>query len=251
MKTLRGALLGLTALAALAFASTAADAGGYRDRGSLKDEGYPYVSWSGLYVGVHAGWQWSQIDNHFIPPGSTNDLSVNQDSGIAGVHVGYQHQFGALVLGVEANFTGSIDDDPGSTLCPNPAFSCEARFDNVLTVGARAGWAVGKWMPYITGGYANARYTTGARTIATGVLFSEGSERHGGWFIGGGLEWLVSHGWSVGLEYRHYEFNDELHIQHAPAGGVNDNPRFVDPSMDTVAVRLTWRFDRPEPAPLK
>ena len=33
------------------------------------------------------------------------------------------------------------------------------RFDDVLTIGPRLGWAMGKWMPYLTGGYANAAFS--------------------------------------------------------------------------------------------
>jgi hypothetical protein len=51
---------------------------------------------------------------------------------------------------------------PGVDLCPKQTialFNCTARFDDVLTVGGRLGWAMGKWTPYVTGGYASARFT--------------------------------------------------------------------------------------------
>ena len=45
-----------------------------------------------------------------------------------------------------------------STACPARRFTCAARFDDVITVGPRLGWAMGKWMPYLTGGYASGAF---------------------------------------------------------------------------------------------
>ena len=61
-------------------------------------------------------------------------------------HLGYQHQFGSIVVGVEGNWNTAIRDKFDETTCPNPAFRCSARFDDVLSVGPRIGWAAGHWM---------------------------------------------------------------------------------------------------------
>ena len=101
----------LSAVAAFALAATAtsASAGGR----SLKDEP-AYKSWSGFYIGAQAGWGWADVNSEFVTAGGAplgaND-SVNIDSGILGVQVGYQHQFGKLVLGVEANAIALLDPD--------------------------------------------------------------------------------------------------------------------------------------------
>ena len=47
----------------------------------------------------------------------------------------------------------------------------------------------------------------------------EDRERHSGWYIGGGVDMAVSHGWTIGLEYRHYEFDDATSIGDADARG--------------------------------
>ncbi len=81
-------------------------------------------------------------------------FSVGHDSEVVGGQIGIQHQFGNIVLGVEGTLTTAFRDSHASTDCPNTLLTCAARFDDVLTVGPRIGWAMGKWMPYITGGYA-------------------------------------------------------------------------------------------------
>ena len=136
-------------------------------------------------------------------------FGVSHDSPVVGGQIGIQHQFGNFVLGIEGTLTVAFQDDHASTACPNPAFTCAARFDDVLTIGPRLGWAMGKWMPYLTGGYANAAFD--AEDVAQYRERQspiEDRERHSGWYIGGGVDMAVSHGWTIGLEYRHYEFDN-------------------------------------------
>ena len=85
-------------------------------------------------------------------------FEVDHDSPVVGGQIGIQHQFGNFVLGVEGTLTVAFQDDYASTACPNPAFTCALRFDDVITIGPRLGWAMGKWMPYLTGGYASAAF---------------------------------------------------------------------------------------------
>ena len=117
--TLRALALGMGAAECSSRpAAMAADLGGGPPRGSLKDAPpppLPLYSWSGLYIGVHAGYGWTDLD--WTAGGTT----VN-DSGagwLGGGQVGYNWQRGALVFGVEADISSSGMD--GSTTCPNSA----------------------------------------------------------------------------------------------------------------------------------
>ncbi len=232
--------------AAAALASTGvALADGYVAKGKSVVYERP-TDWSGVYFGVQSGYSWSSIDVTQFG----NTASADFDAGIVGAHIGLQHQFGGVVIGVEGNWDSAIRDNPGTTDCPNPAFACEHRFNDVLTVGGRLGWAAGHWMPYVTGGYASARFESVTRTKATGVVFDTMGTRNDGWFIGGGFEWQVSPGWSAGLEYRHYEFDTETGVAYTPAGAFSGF-RDLDPSLDTVTARVSWRWGRPEAKPLK
>jgi outer membrane immunogenic protein len=236
-----------TAVAAIAAFTGAgvAQADGYAGGGRIVA---PY-NWSGLYFGVHSGWQWSSIDVGF--PAFGTAFAVDHDSPVVGGHIGIQHQFGQIVLGVEGNLTSSYQNNPGSDRCPAAGFTCSARFEDVLTVGPRIGWAAGKWMPYITGGYANARFNGWGRVTATGLSVEEAGSRLSGWYIGGGVEMAMSHGWSVGLEYRHYDFGDRTEPGHTPAGAFVEPWRF-DATTDTITARVSWRLGRPETlVPLK
>jgi opacity protein-like surface antigen len=223
------------------------------------------VDWSGVYFGVNSGYSWSSthVENPAFPAaGITSDY----DTGIVGIHGGVQHQWGAVLLGVEGGWQSTFRDrgantaDGGSSeacgsppaLVPGGVSECRARMSDVFTIGGRAGWSMGKWLPYVTGGYANGAFDFSARNpaIISDPLVEEAHKRLNGWYIGGGVEWAVSPGWSTGIEYRHYEFDAGTTNAFTPGGAFLENARF-DASSDQVTARVTWRWGRPEAAPLK
>jgi opacity protein-like surface antigen len=206
--------------------------------------------WSGVYFGLSSGYQWSSIN--VGEPGITSHFSGDQNSAIAGGHLGIQHQFGQIVLGVEGSLLFAFQDDRGEGTCPNPTFKCSAYLNDIYTAGGRIGWAAGHWMPYVTGGYASGRFTYQAHTITppTLTLFETASTRNNGWYIGGGVEWLVSPGWTVGVEYRHYDFDVDTTQAFSPSG----SPTFlrtIDPTTDSVTARVSWKWGREAITPLK
>ena len=212
------------------------------------------TTWSGLYFGVHSGWAWTDVTSNFVDATGaslgTND-SAQHDAPVVGGQIGLQHQFGQLVVGLEGGLTVAYQNSWGSVDCPNTAFSCAARFDDVLTIGPRLGWSMGRWMPYLTGGYANARFEDQRILKANNATTFLGSERHNGWYIGGGVDMALAHGWTVGLEYRHYEYGDNVYNFHTPAGVVAPLEQSTsDVSLDTFTVRVNWKFDRPDRAPV-
>lgn len=209
------------------------------------------TTWSGFYFGVGSGYQWSNIDVN-IPGIAGTAFDADQDSAIVTAFLGVQHQFGSVVLGIEGGWTSTFRDDFGSTECPPvpSGFSCQARFNDVLTIGGRLGWAAGHWMPYVTGGYASGRFAHEVRNIGPDTLNNSASTRNNGWYLGSGFEWQVSPGWTAGLEYRHYEFDTDVDTAFTPLGVVV-NDRAIDASVDTITARVAWRWGRPEPAPAR
>jgi len=256
LKLARPALFAAAATMCSVLGNSAAVADGVRRSAAPVVQQAP-TSWSGFYFGAHAGWSWSDFDATF-PNG--NSFSVSHDAQIVGGQIGVQHQFGFFVLGLEGGLSVAYQDDYASERCPNALFECAARFDDVLTIGPRFGWAMGKWMPYFTGGYANAAFSAKAVNRAANVQPNgalgnvsplNSHERHSGWYIGGGIDMALAHGWTIGLEYRHYEFSDASYQPAANLllGGVGlGTPFDADVVLDTVTLRASWKFDRPAPA---
>jgi opacity protein-like surface antigen len=217
------------------------------------------TTWSGVYFGVNSGWSWADIGSTVTaspgpPADGVGPDGVHHDAPIVGGQLGIQHQFGDFVLGVETSLMVAYRDSYANVTCPNPAITCGKRFDDVFTIGPRLGWAMGKWMPYMTAGYANAAFAHESYITGTVTGLFLGRERFDGWYIGGGLDMALPHGWVAGLEYRHYEFGDETFLTHTPAGVLTGDVRTIDPSLDTITLRVSWKFDRPsrvEARPLK
>jgi outer membrane immunogenic protein len=246
MRRLRfGKSLFVGALAVAALGATSAAHADGMDRKAAPVYDKP-VSWSGFYVGAQAGYSWSDIDARFISNGAT--YSVDNSQAAYGLVVGLQHQWGSVVVGVEADISAALRDTAGVTFCPNPALLCTERFDDVVTLGGRLGWAVGKWMPYITGGYASAAFTHQSVAVLTQVPNVSSRDRYDGWYLGVGLDWIVAPSWVLGLEYRHYDFDATNSIPHDITGAVQvASNKSIEPTLDSVTLRLSWKFDRPEP----
>jgi opacity protein-like surface antigen len=218
------------------------------------------ADWSGVYFGVGSGYQWSSLEVQF--PDAGTKVSGNHDEWFASAHIGVQHQFGLFVVGVEGSWLSTLRDREDNETCPNPTFQCSTRLNDILTVGGRLGYAAGHWMPYLTGGYASAGFDFNARTLnapppgnfGATTLRETAHDRVAGWYLGGGVEWAISPGWTTGIEYRHYEFGSETTNDYNPATGVFvERVRFADPSTDSVEARVSWRWGREQAAapPLK
>src|SRR5262245_44903017 len=141
--TLIGAVLG----AAVAVGSFAP---GARAGGDLAPAPPPF-SWTGPYIGLHAGWIQTDLDWAFNPPlaaAANQSFSLSTDDWLWGFHLGYQQQFGQWVAGVEFAFNATGDDwgtRPGFGIGAGVA---EARIEDLLTIGGRLGWAGGssQWL---------------------------------------------------------------------------------------------------------
>ena len=102
-------------------------------------------------------------------------------------------------------------------------------------------------MPYVTGGYATTRLSTRDFNTPAGTLAERSEERHDGWYIGGGVEWMLSKNLILGAEYRHYDFGSEVHAAVSPAGAlVPADNKNVDLSSDSLVARLSYKFGREE-----
>ena len=230
------------------------------------------VSWTGIYWGGHGGWMGSRPTASF-PAGFNPALQIvgvagqgfasNYTAGIVGLQIGYQFQFSNIVLGIEAGVSSPLRQSVGKTrpmgatqeLCPRQTialFECYARIDGpIYTVGGRGGWSFGAWLPYAAGGFAATEFWGEASNNSlapVGVSIVQWFRQTVGWYVGGGLEWAVAPAVTVGVEYRHYEFDTRLAGGRATIGGIpnslliNDTANFKL-NADTVALRLNIKFD--------
>ena len=258
----RFAVIGMAfaAVGTIALGASQASADGYN---SPRGYAAPY-NWSGIYGGVNAGWMDSTVDwafNPAVPAAANQQFSLSNDgNAIFGAHVGYQHQFGSIVVGVEGALIeqGQKNWIGGANYGINPLFEAQARYSNeIWTVGPRLGLAVERWMFFLSGGYATTTIDTRAVVRATGLSAGSafaGSSRNDGWYTGVGIEHALHHNIIVGLEYQHLVFDGERQCAggNCVTGAAGFNNRDVDSTSDIVRLRLTYKFGaRDELRPLK
>jgi len=188
----------------------------------------PIYNWTGFYAGVNGGYGWGSTDWSAL--GSSFDVK----GGLFGGQVGYNWQFGQFVYGVEADLDWT--DIRGNSLV-NGAVGCAAnvcstRNDFLSTARGRVGYAVDRWMPYLTGGLAVGNIRT-STPFTTGV-----DQTNAGWTIGAGLEFALVANWTAKIEYLYVD------LGNTTCGGACGFPggNNVDFTTNVVRAGVNFRF---------
>ena len=243
-------MLGKIALASMALVglTTAAAADGY-EAPRRAYYGHPFT-WTGCYVGVHAGGGWA--DKAWTDPALANVefSSHSADGFLAGGQAGCDIQTGMLVFGVEGSASwadlrgSSIDSLSGGTLRDH------SQVDFLGTITGRAGVAFDRSLLYVRGGAAVANDSYHANVVASGARFYSADESRWGWLIGAGFEHSLGHNWSVNLEYNFMDFGtDRLNFRGGTFPGVA--PFDIDQQVQVVKVGVNYRFGGDDRRPLK
>ncbi len=197
--------------------------------------------WSGAYAGVHTGGALALVDVEDPFGASIFGGTVRTPGMLAGGQLGYNWQFGATVLGLEADASWAGMD--GTNTCF--AFSgfyisanCRAHIDALGTLTGRVGWALPldpATLLYGKGGLAWEHAKVDATTndeFGSPTTRSEGIRW--GWTLGAGAERAVSSRWSLKAEYDYLSFNgDDV---ATPVSGFQTTPT-PTPALTTVASR--------------
>ncbi|KKC40885.1 hypothetical protein WH87_01570 [Devosia epidermidihirudinis] len=171
----------VVALAAFGFsgAASAADLGVVNTNAPAAYLAPAAFDWTGFYAGVNGGY--GQADVFFA-----GNKMFDGEGAFGGVQVGYNHDFGGFVFGVEA--------DAQLSGIKNERFGGTYALDNFGTVRARAGFAVDRFLPYVTGGLSWANVTASNAALSV-------QDTYVGWAAGAGVEVAVTDNISVKGEY--------------------------------------------------
>jgi outer membrane immunogenic protein len=174
-------------------------------------------NWSGAYVGIHGGYAWGDQDL------GAAELTDELEGFVIGGQVGYNWQWDSIVFGIEADGSYSDQEDEIGGLV-----STEVEY--LASVRGRVGWAFDRFLVYGTGGAAFA----GNEFELIGL--DEDDADFFGWAAGGGVEYMVTDNISIGVEYLHYEFDDE----EIELGGIVAD---ADLTTDVVRGRVSIKFE--------
>ena len=252
--------LSAIALSALMGAAAAADLPG-RKAPPAAFVPVPSFTWTGFYVGAHAGYGWGDSDVTLAGVGYTvlpvdvalgtlpRKVSLEQDGFVGGVQAGYNMQFGAFVGGVEADISWTDVQGDAQYSAPDlflfnaapPPFR-NAMTNTVMrsdlewfgTLRARAGLPVDRALFFVTAGLAvgdvNNTFSINIPLAPPplGPYNSPKWHKSGtewGWTAGAGVEYALTNNITVKAEYLYYDLEDhKIHGTDVP----NFGSEFID-----------------------
>ena len=240
-------------------------------------EGTP--SWTGPYIGAFGGAAWSkasvgtELDGLWDDPSDPSHIpdemslrpilnrGLDGAGAIGGIVIGHSWQFGNLVFGAEADFSGLGADESrveyNVSVVPVPQpyrAETSSSIDWLATLRARLGFASGRSLVYVTGGVAVGEMDVQQDLIQLNQLTVSYTQSASlgktsiGWALGGGFEYVLSESWSVKLQYLHVDLGSH---GTKSAGNCFFIPEFcarytgthkVDIMLDTVTAGLNYRF---------
>lgn len=127
-------------------------------------------NWTGFYLGAHLGGLANLSDISDPLGGSLFGNPNRATGGFAGAQIGYNHQSGFIVYGLEADI--SVPDVEGTSTCSSLSGSfvnsnCRAGINAFGTLTARLGLALGPDGRALIYGKAGAAWYTGSLDLAT------------------------------------------------------------------------------------
>lgn len=163
-------------------------------------------SWTGIYVGGQGGFGEARSNFVFdaIPGFPFDQIHWPISGGFVGGMVGANYQVGALVLGVQAEYNwADLNGDQVDVF----GFKHTAKLDDFGSVDGRLGFAIGRALGYVIGGWAwgDPRQRLEVLGVPGAVESFNGGQKDG-WDAGFGLEYAFWGGFTGRLEYRHYDF---------------------------------------------
>jgi outer membrane immunogenic protein len=235
-------LLGTVALAALGVPATAADMGVR----PVARPVIAYANWTGCHIGGFVGIEAGQNNGYAttaattfgragatpIPPGTVSpgvpvSNGFNMNGFLGGGDAGCDYQWGNWVFGVEGDWSqmnksgqsytpfGGIAGAPipigvtpaGAPINLAAPWIFQSTENWLATVRGRLGYAVDKWLFFVSGGGAWARIESSTWNILSPFLTPNlQNDTRSGWTVGGGFDYAITNaslmpGWSFRMEY--------------------------------------------------
>ena len=232
-------LLGSVALAALGIGASANAA----DMAVRRVAPAPAFSWTGCHLGGLVGYEWSGSSNGYTTTGASTTISATPVPVFAGQPVfvsfplngfngggyaGCDYQFGAFVVGVEGDWSvvnksgqgattpntfspGILSPGGVTTVFGNRTWTGEAQERWYATARGRVGYAVDKWLFFVSGGGAWTKVDQSQFIPGSSTAFATDSNRLTGWTVGAGIDYApapLKGNWIVRAEYLYVHFRD-------------------------------------------
>jgi outer membrane immunogenic protein len=191
----------------------------------------PIFSWTGGYIGLQGGGLWSDSNVNGDLDVFDADEGVFGDSfngGLFGVYAGYNWQTGPWVIGAEGDFNGVWNDETFTVNTLDGPRDIDVGSDYLASLRARVGYAFDRTLIFATGGVAFTQFSADFLDED----FVDADQNLTGWTIGAGAEYAFTNNWIGRVEYRYYDFSDDV-LEGFGDVGVETN---------TLTVGVSYKF---------
>jgi outer membrane immunogenic protein len=190
-----------------------------------------YNSWTGFYVGAHAGVGWgSDGDQSMADPlagrlfGGFDPVTFGGSAklgAIGGAQFGYNWQASpAWLFGVEGDISFASLNNSNSkapltagvgSVVLGSSLSMSADVKWLSSIRGRVGYIWDNNLLYLTGGAAwkNSDFSSRLVALAPFVSQTNFNDTQSGWVLGGGIERMLTANWILGAQYLFYQFGRE------------------------------------------
>ncbi len=210
-------------------------------------------SWTGFYLGVHAGAGWGNTESTITgfggaPIAVAFPFSQNSRSGfLGGGQIGANWQSGWAVFGVQGDIAGM--NVKGTTPCGIVVniFTCQSESRWLASVTGRLGAAVmDRGLIYVKGGGAwlNTDHNVNLNIVVPAINVTSLNSTAWGWTLGLGTEWMITRNWTAFIEYNYYDFDkkSETFAINPLLGGGTVRADLRN-TLSTAKVGVNYKFD--------
>jgi outer membrane immunogenic protein len=207
--------------------------------GSPAQAGDRAFNWTGLYIGVDAGYLSGDAD-YALAPGTGYASNPKPSGFVGGGHIGYRWQSPSkLVLGVELDAWGADASDADNLTGVTNLAPVKVNWGG--SVRGVAGMAFERSLLYATGGWAwidfeGCTTSSGGGPCAPNTNFSD---TRTGWTVGGGYAYAFTPSLSARVEYLYADYGKGTYT----TTGVTGNTTSIDLQTHTVRGGLSWKFN--------
>ena len=188
----------------------------------------PTFDWTGFHAGISGGYGFNADDPSYsftnVPPDVIpllpKSANLDADGGLVGGTLGFDKQFGQVVLGIEGDWswTGfgenaihNVAGDPNIGF-PDIKFRTDYEMDWLSTVRGRLGVAFDRWLLYGTAGVAFAKVSLDTSVTVgdppMGQLTGSEDATKSGWTAGGGGAVAITPHISLKAEALYYDLGN-------------------------------------------
>ena len=200
------------------------------------------LSWTGFYLGGNAGYGLGHSDGTFANAGGFFPVpyDIYPDGITGGGFVGYNYQLERWVLGVEGDWqrTSASASDDQTIAGTSYQYTINSEIKQLGSLRIRFGYAVDRWLVFMTGGWAWGDISTDYRHTGDTSPFYSNEFIGDGWTVGTGIEYAITNNWLARVEYRYSDLGTSSYTDRSTNSSEKEN----SVSINDIRLGLAFKF---------